>query len=65
MTQYIDKSAVVAKIKRRIVTITTIMTKFYYAKNYKGWEAMVIAYKDILSFLDTLEVKEVMLNTNL
>lgn len=44
MAQYIDKAAVVAEIERRI------------KEHHSGY---LVCLKDILSFLDTLEVKEV------
>ncbi len=44
MTHYIDKSALVAEIKRRI------------KEHHSGY---LVCLKDILSFIDTLEVKEV------
>ena len=43
MKQYIDKSAVVAEIERL----------------YKKWEMGNYVYEKLISFLDTLEVKEV------
>lgn len=42
--QYIDKSAIVAEIERRI------------KEHHSGY---LVCLKDILSFLDTIEVKEV------
>ena len=44
MAQYIDKSALVAEIERRI------------KEHHSGY---LVCLKDILSFIDTLEVKEV------
>ena len=54
MKQYIDKSALVAKIEKRIKNLYP-----------KGGQGMVLTkvlrdhYEDLLSFLNTLEVKEV------
>lgn len=54
MMQYIDKSAIVAEIKRRITLLEN---------NSDGIISMLASgmfvneYKDLLSFLDTLEVK--------
>lgn len=59
MAQYIDKSALVAEIERRMKKLTHTMSKFYYASNYNEWESVVNEYKSLMSFLDTLEVKEV------
>ena len=56
MMQYIDKSAIVAEIKRRITLLEN---------NSDGIISMLASgmfvneYKDLLSFLDTLEVKDV------
>ena len=44
MTQYIDKSAVVAEIEKRI------------KEHHSGY---LVCLKDILQFIDTLEVKDV------
>ena len=44
MAQYIDKAALVAEIEKRI------------KEHHSGY---LVCLKDILSFLDTLEVKEV------
>ena len=52
MTQYVDKSALVAEIKKRI--------KYYQAKNQKwgvaGYAGRVAEGEEILSFINTLEV---------
>lgn len=50
MVQYIPKSAVVAEIERRL--------KVHMESNH-GFSARYDELKDILSFLDTIEVKEV------
>ena len=56
MKQYIDKTAITAEIKRRIILLEN---------NSDGIISMLTSgmfvneYKDLLSFLDTLEVKEV------
>lgn len=64
MTQYIDKSAVVAEIKRRI-------SLFKKEKKIEKWSAgasqmnkislgaRIAMLEEILSFLNTLKVKEV------
>lgn len=49
MKQYVNKAAVVAEIKRRM--------KVHMESNH-GFSARYDELKDILSFLDTLEVKE-------
>ena len=55
MTQYIDKSALVAEIERK---------KEEYKEDYRKYgnpydSVLYDEMEDILSFLDTLEVKEV------
>jgi hypothetical protein len=52
MKQYIDKAAVVAEIERRIDEVNQIDKASYEV-------GLFDAYKIILSFLDTLEVKEI------
>ena len=51
MKQYIDKSALVAEIEKRLNTTKKYSTEYVNGKKY--------ALKKILSFIDTLEVKEV------
>lgn len=52
MVQYIDKFALIAEIERRIDEINQIDKASYEV-------GLLDAYKIILSFLDTIEVKEV------
>lgn len=59
MTKLIDKDALVEEIKRRIKNTTQEMNKFFYASNYKEWKSEVNAYKSLISYIDTLEIKEV------
>lgn len=58
MAQFIDKSAVVAEIQRRIDLLKSNQNPggpvFCFAR-----ETVIEEYKNILSFLDTLEMKEV------
>lgn len=56
MEQYIIKNAVVAKIERRIKTNKECMLGL---RNLDYYQGKVDALNDTLSFLDTLEVKEV------
>ena len=51
MKQYIDKSAVVAEIEKELNTTKKYSTEYVNGKKY--------ALNKILSFIDTLEVKEV------
>lgn len=51
MTQYIDKSAVIAEIERRIEALHSTLNEREIAVKFE--------LKDFLSFLNTLEVKEV------
>ena len=55
MNQYIDKAAVVAEIERRIEEGEEVIKQMPSSAII----GLVQAYKNILSFLDTLEVKEV------
>lgn len=59
MAQYIDKSALVAEIKRRIDLLKTNESGVFHTF---ASEMIIIEYENILSFLDTLEVKEADLN---
>lgn len=51
MKQYIDKTALIAEIERRIDEVNQIDKASYEV-------GLLDAYKNILSFLDTLEAKE-------
>lgn len=51
MKEYIDKSALVAEIEKELNTTKKYSTEYVNGKKY--------ALKKILSFIDTLEVKEV------
>ena len=55
MTQYIDKAAVVAEIKRRIAFFSDINNKQVIDSNLD----CAIAFAGLCDFLDTLDVKEV------
>lgn len=59
MKQYIDKDALVAEIKRRIILLEN---KSDGIISMLASGMFVNEYKDLLSFLDTLEVKEVNLD---
>jgi len=54
MKQYIDKSAVVAEIEKRIKETESMKPKFD-----QFWAGQISAFKGILKILNTLEVKEV------
>lgn len=54
MTQYIDKSAIVAEIEKRIKETQSMQPKFD-----QFWAGQISAFKGVLKILDTLEVKEV------
>lgn len=54
MTQYIDKSAIVAEIEKRIKETESMQPKFD-----QFWEGQISAFKGVLKILDTLETKEV------
>ena len=54
MAQYIEKSAVVAEIKKRIKETESMQPKFD-----QFWAGQISAFKGVLKIIDTLEVKEV------
>lgn len=54
MAQYIDKSALAAEIKKRIKGL-----KDCHADTVEGYAGEISGLKRLLSFLDTLEAKEV------
>lgn len=56
MAQYIDKDALIAEIERRIKTNKECMLGL---KNLDYYQGKVDTLKDIISFIDTLEAKEV------
>ena len=56
MEQYIPKSALVAEIERRIKTNKECMLGL---RNLDYYQGKVDALNDTISFIDTLEVKEV------
>ena len=56
MTKYIDKAAMVAEIERRIKINKGCMLDL---RNLDYYQGKVDALSDIISLLDTLEVKEV------
>lgn len=55
MAQYIDKSALVARIKKLKMDIGNIFNE--YDEGF--WEGRTTAFNDVICELDTLEVKEV------
>lgn len=57
MTQYISKSEVKAEIERRIKTLDEILSR--RPISWPTLEKLIEENKKVLSFLDTLEVKEV------
>jgi len=60
MKQYIDKSALVAEIEKRIEETKGMQPKFD-----QFWAGQISAFKGVLKILDTLEVKEVDLNNGI
>ena len=59
MTRYIDKDVLVDKIERRIKQfVNENNTLLKNSDNAKELRSRIIMCKEILSFLDTLEVKE-------
>ena len=60
MAQYIDKSALIAEIERRIEGL-----KDCYADTIEGYAGEISGLKRLLETIDTLEVKEVDLEKEL
>lgn len=60
MVQYIDKAAVVAEIEKRL---SLLEGGTGHPEVVKQVDGVIKGYKSVLSFLDTLEVKEVDLET--
>ena len=54
MAQYINKSALIAKVEKRIEETKGMQPKFD-----QFWAGQISAFKGVLKILDTLEVKEV------
>ena len=54
MTQYVDKSTLVAEIEKRIKETESMQPKFD-----QFWAGQISAFKGVLKIIDTLEVKEV------
>lgn len=65
MTQYIDKDNVVAEIEKKIKSINSCPFRTAELGSEKLDEGQLNAYNEIISYLDTLEVKEVNLNEEL
>ena len=59
MTQYIDKSALVAEIKRRKDICKNLVHDLQDQINHDYYLGKAEAYKEVLDILNTLEVKEV------
>ena len=59
MAHLIDKDTLVAVIEGRMKILTHEMNKFYYASNYNEWKFAANEYKSLISFINTLKVKEV------
>lgn len=58
MKQYIDKSALAAEIKRRKNLCKKIFLDLRTQENKDYYQGKSEAYKEMITFLDTLEVKE-------
>jgi hypothetical protein len=59
MTQYIDKSAVVAMIEKELQNLIACKENTSFTESKVVLWAKIDICKEILSFIDTLEVKEV------
>ena len=62
MTQYIDKSALVAEIERRKNICKKVVLDLRTEENKDYYQGKTEAYKEALDFLDTLEVKDLELS---
>ena len=60
MTQYIDKSTLVAEIERRLKGLNDC-----HADRIAGYAGEISGLKRLLSFIDTLEVKEMNKNNEI
>ena len=59
MEQYISKSALVAEIERRISNLDKLGNRLYIETNFPEQYRLIHGYESLLSFLDTIEVKEI------
>ena len=67
MTQYIDKYEILAELKRLISNGQVKLQESQESNDYESnvaWSEHIATCKKVLSFLDTLEVKEVDLYNN-
>jgi hypothetical protein len=56
--RYIDADKLIAKIEKVKNGLKSLMTKFYYATNYKEWEAEVKGYETALSIITFLQQEQ-------
>jgi hypothetical protein len=59
MTQYINKSALVAEIERLIFVCDSVISDYDHREYRKMYEERRKAYVNVRNFLDTLEANEV------
>lgn len=56
--KYIDAERLKAEIVKKRNQLVSLMTKFYYAANYKEWKAELNAYKKITSLIKSLQQEQ-------
>ena len=59
MAHYIDRDALAAEIEKRIKNLHELGNDDFLKRYYEEQYGCINAYKSIVSFLDTLEVKEI------
>lgn len=67
MKQYIDKEKIAAEIEKLILNAQTKLKESEECKDYEsyvGWSVHIATCINVLSFLNTLEVKEVDLESS-
>lgn len=53
--KYIDAEKLIGKIEKSKNELKSLMSKLYYAANYKEWEAELNGYNKILSIIASLQ----------
>ena len=63
MSKYIDAEKLITKIEKSKNELKSLMSKLYYAANYKEWKAKLSGYNKILSFITSLQQEQLELPT--
>ena len=56
--KYIDADKLIGKIEKSKNELKSLMSKLYYAANYKEWEAELNGYNKILSIITSLQQEQ-------